>query len=102
MKEAEVTILKEIAANSFNNFSFLIMEARDKIIESHYCRDEDIYIYMPKYIMDFIITKHFYVMPQNVTTFVGLKVFEGYENCIVVTHREAALRDIPVQKITIK
>lgn len=94
----EIT-LKEISDDNFYNLEAKILEARDKIISQSHCQDSDVLIYIPEYMQRFI-TNHCPIEINSLDMFFGIKVLIGYENAIIVAHKEAALRGLPSCKIT--
>lgn len=84
-----------------------VFEARYNILGGYeYINPEDIVLYIPQYIQREIAYLYPLRIPlkldAQINKYCDMEVLDGYENAIIVTHKEAALRNIPIHKIEIK
>lgn len=96
-----INILKTISESNFYNLECEIMNAKYSIIKECYTEDKDIIIYIPEYIQQHISNNYFKYFSSGINTFCGMKVMIGYEDAVVVAHKETALRGFRVHKITL-
>jgi len=98
--------MHRISSDKFEQIQNQIMDAKYSI-RQYDVADKDILIYMPDYIKQYMFRYYqsgmqlTHVSEIDKAMIYGIKIVTGYENAIIVAHTDAALRDIPVYKITL-
>ena len=91
-----------------DNRKFCISKLEDEIVRARYSilaatnyYDENIIMYIPDLMQQYIVSQYplNFLPAKNITQWLGMKVVDGYENAIIVAHKESAVRNIPVVKI---
>ena len=82
-----------------------IAEAINSFLENHHCTREDLRIYIPNYLANFImggfLTHDHVNIINGETKYLGVDVLEGYHKHIIVAHKFSALKNIEPIRIVI-